>query len=83
MSPQQIIKDLIKVKLTKNQQAALESFIDSMGLEVFKNSNLLKVINRSEFGSVPKELSKWNIKNGRMLDELKELRAKEIVLFTS
>lgn len=76
------ITELVKVKLTNNQLQALESFINDRGLERFKNSNLLKVINRGDFDAVPNELAKWIVDNGRRLPELVELREKEIALFT-
>lgn len=81
MSSKQIIKDLVKVTLTKNQQTALESFIDSMGEDVFKNSTLLKVINRNEFEMVSAELARWNIQSGKRSVELSALRQQEIDLF--
>ena len=76
------IKELVRTELTKNQIFALESFITDRGEEIFKNSNLLKVINRSDFDAVPAELAKWIIANGRHRPELAELREKEIALFT-
>ena len=81
MSSKQIIKDLVKVALTKNQQTALESFIDSMGEDVFKNSTLLKVINRNEFELASTELARWNIQSGKRSVELSALRQQEIDLF--
>jgi len=77
-----LIKELVRIELTKNQTLALESFITDRGEEIFKNSNLLKVINRGDFDAVPKELSKWVVENGRVRPELAELRQKEITLFT-
>ena len=47
-----ILKELVRVELTKNQKLALESFITDRGEEIFKNSNLLKVINRGDFDAV-------------------------------
>lgn len=76
------IKELVRTELTKNQILALESFITDRGEEIFKNSNLLKVINRNDFDAVPAELAKWVIDSGRRRPELEELRQKEIILFT-
>jgi lysozyme len=77
-----ILKELVRTELTKNQILALESFIADRGEEIFKNSNLLKVINRGDFDAVPNELAKWVVDNGRRRLELAELREKEIALFT-
>ena len=76
------IKELVRTELTKNQILALESFVADRGEEIFKNSNLLKVINRGDFDAVPSELAKWTIQNGKRSPELVELREKEITLFT-
>jgi len=77
-----LLKELVRIELTKNQILALESFITDRGEEIFKNSNLLKVINRGDFDAVPSELAKWTVDSGRLSTELKELREKEIMLFT-
>jgi lysozyme len=58
------------------------SFVDDRGTTIFKNSNLLKVINKNDFDSVPSELAKWVIENGRHRPELEQLRQQEIALFT-
>jgi len=79
---EKIVKDLVKVTLTESQTAALVSFIDDRGQTIFKNSNLLKVINKNDFDAVPTELKKWVIENGKVRSELELLRQKEISLFT-
>jgi len=79
---EKIVKDLVKVTLTESQTAALVSFIEDRGQTIFKNSNLLKVINKNDFNSVPNELKKWVIENGKVRSELELLRQKEISLFT-
>jgi lysozyme len=76
------IKPLIKVDLTTNQAAAIESFVECRGITAFKNSNLLKAINRGDFDNVPTELAKWAVEQGRVKEELTKLRQKEIELFT-
>jgi lysozyme len=76
------IKELVRTELTKNQILALESFIKDRGEDIFKNSTLLKAINRNDFAAVPSELSKWVVNNGRRDLQLVELREKEIALFT-
>lgn len=78
----QSITELVKVKLTNNQLQALESFINDRGLEIFKNSTLLKVINRNELDQVPSELRKWTVSDGRKSIELANLREQEIALFS-
>ena len=79
---EKLVKDLVKVKLTESQTAAIVSFVNDRGTTIFKNSNLLKVINKNDFEAVPIELAKWVIENGRHRTELELLRQKEIALFT-
>jgi GH24 family phage-related lysozyme (muramidase) len=79
---EKLVKDLVKVKLTESQTAAIVSFVNDRGQTIFKNSNLLKVINKNDLEAVPIELAKWVIENGKVRPELEELRQKEIALFT-
>ena len=79
---EKLVKDLVKVKLTESQTAAIVSFVTDRGTTIFKNSNLLKVINKNDFEAVPTELAKWVIENGKRRPELELLRQKEIALFT-
>lgn len=77
-----LIKDLVKVDLTRSQISALESFVEDRGAAIFRNSNLLKAINRSDFDTAIAEFRKWVVDAGRHRDDLVELREKEIALFT-
>lgn len=77
-----IFQDLVKVALTDNQQAAVASFVADRGIAAFKNSNLLKVINRGEFELAAEEFNRWVVANGKFSEELAALRQKEIELFT-
>lgn len=77
-----LIKELVKIKLTSSQTAAIESFVNDRGIAIFRNSNLLKAINRSDFDSAVDEFRKWTVDSGRQKTELAELREKEIALFT-
>lgn len=82
MTTKKIINDLVKVKLNNNQIKALTSFIECRGVSAFKNSNLLKAINREDFERVPDELAKWVVDSGRLNPNLKSVRQHEIELFT-
>jgi len=76
------IKELVKTKLNKNQTQAIEMFIEHLGSDVFKNSTLLKVLNKNELGSVPTELARWCMASGRHSEEMAQQRQIEIDLFT-
>ncbi len=77
-----LIKDLVKVELTKSQIAALESFIGDRGISIFRNSSLLKAINRSDNETIIVEFRKWILDAGKPSQRLVDLREQEIVLFT-
>lgn len=77
------LSSLLKVNLNINQKAAIQSFVDDRGIEIFKNSRLLKVINSNNFELVPDEFRKWVVANGKLLPELVILREQEINLFIS
>lgn len=81
MNTKKLIKELVRVELNPNQFAAIESFVQDRGIEIFKNSNLLKVINRNELHLVAEELGRWVVQNGRHDPQLSELRHAEIELF--
>ena len=76
------IKDLVRVDLNKNQTQAIESFVEHLGVNVFKNSTLLKVLNKNDFDLVPQELARWIKTNGKVSEEMVEQRQVEIDLFT-
>jgi lysozyme len=82
MITKEVIKELVKIKLTKNQTTALESFINDRGIEIFKNSSLLKKINQNDLTAVPAEFARWTVQNGRQEANLAILRQQEIELFT-
>ncbi len=77
-----LIRDLVKVELTKSQISAIESFINDRGAAIFRNSNLLKAINRNDVDAAVVEFRRWTVDGGKYRDDLVELREKEISLFT-
>jgi lysozyme len=82
MTTKEVVKELVKTNLTKNQTAAIESFVSDRGIEIFKNSSLLKALNRNDLAAVPAELARWIVHNGRRDYSLVTLREQEIALFT-
>lgn len=53
------VEQSVKVTLTDNQFAALVSFTYNVGIGAFKNSTLLKKLNKGEYDAVPSEMMKW------------------------
>ena len=73
--------EVVKVKLTKNQEDALVSFIYNCGIGNFKKSTLLKKLNAGDYESIPNELMKWVNGGGKALKGLWRRRASEALLF--
>ena len=69
--------------LNQNQFDALVSFTYNVGVGAFKNSTLLKVVNKdpNNFDEVNKQLMRWVRAGGKVLDGLKKRRSKEIELY--
>lgn len=74
---------LIKVKLNANQFGALVSFAYNVGLEAFKNSTLLRLLNAGDYKSVPDQLRRWNKNDGKVMKGLTNRREAEIVLWNT
>lgn len=55
------INRLVKVPLAQEQFDALVHFVFNVGNGAFKNSTLLKKLNRSDYSAVSNEIRKWNI----------------------
>lgn len=72
---------LVRVPLTENQLAALTSFAYNVGLNHFKLSTMLKLINQRDFTGAAKQLDRWVYGGGRKLPGLIKRRAEERKLF--
>jgi lysozyme len=75
------VRKLIKVKLNNNQFGALVSFAYNIGLEAFKNSTLLRLLNSGDYSSVPAQMRRWNKNDGKVMKGLINRREDEIKLW--
>jgi lysozyme len=55
----------IKIEVTQNQFDALVSLAYNIGLGAFKNSTLLRQLNRGNFVGASQEFLRWNKSNGK------------------
>lgn len=76
-----LVRSLVKVPLTDNQQGALVSFVFNVGGENFRKSTLLKRLNKGEYDAVPSELAKWKYNDGKVMKGLINRRAAEAGLW--
>ena len=77
------ILPMIKVNLTDGQMAACLSFAFNVGHRAFRDSTLLKKLNKSDFKGALAEFERWVYDNGKYVEGLKNRRHKEMELFTS
>jgi len=77
------IKNLVQVPLNQNQYDALVSFAYNVGAGAFKNSELLKKLNISDYKGAADEFLKWNKSKGKVLKGLTRRREEERKLFLS
>lgn len=75
------IESIVNVELTDDQYIALCSFVYNVGIESFKNSTMLRLINQNKLEAASKQFSLWNHVNGVVCDGLTNRRRKEQLLF--
>ncbi|MFT6072617.1 MAG: GH24 family phage-related lysozyme (muramidase) [Alphaproteobacteria bacterium] len=75
------IKPLIKVPLLPHQNMALISLTFNIGVTAFKNSTLLKKLNRSEYRQAAQQFDRWIYAKGKRLKGLIKRRSAEKKLF--
>jgi lysozyme len=73
----------VKVTVSQAQFDALVSFAYNVGLRNFERSSVLKAVNESDFGAVPRRLALWTKAAGIVLPGLIRRRAAEAELFAS
>ena len=75
------ISKLVDVPLNQNQYDALVSFVYNIGETQFRNSTLLRVLNRGDYKGAAKQLLRWEYDNGRKVLGLSKRRKIEKVFF--
>ena len=71
------VNSCLKVKVTQSMFNALVSFTYNVGFSAFKNSTLLKYVNKSQFKKASNEFKKWNKCGGKVLNGLVKRRLLE------
>lgn len=78
---QEAIRQSVEGLLTQNQFNALVSFVFNVGVDAFKKSTMLKLINKGNFDGASKEFTKWNKDNGKEILGLTKRRLLEQAIF--
>lgn len=72
---------LVKVPLNDNQFGALVSFVFNIGSGAFKDSTLLRLLNKGDYDAVPAQLARWDKNDGKRMPGLTQRRAAEAELW--
>jgi lysozyme len=75
------VADRIAVPMTDHEKAAVESFIYNVGAGNFRNSTLLRLINRGQTELAAKQFILWDRADGRALAGLLRRRLAEAQTF--
>ncbi len=80
---QSAICGLVNVPLNDNEYAALVCFTFNVGVGQFRNSTLLKILNKNMHDAVPSQLMRWNKVNGEEMGGLSRRRKAEAKLWNT
>ncbi len=80
---EKVVNENVKVPLSQSQFDTLVSFSFNVGPVAFKNSTLLKVLNKKQYDEVPKQLRRWVYAGGNKVRGLQIRRENEIELWNS
>lgn len=75
------IDALVLVHLEPHQMAALALLADNIGIEAFRKSTLLWLLNSGDYKGAAAQFARWNRGGGRVLPGLVKRRADERALF--
>ena len=75
------IDKLVRVQLTPNRRGALISLAYNIGIQAFKDSTLLALLNAGDYKSTAAQFLRWNKCNGKALKGLTLRREAERELF--
>ena len=77
------VDEIIDVDLSQNQFDALVIFCYNVGINAFKESTLVKLLNQGEYDNVPDQLLRWNKAGGVVVHGLTNRRKAEIKLWNT
>lgn len=77
----QAVINSLKIGVTQNQFDAMVSLAYNIGVGNFRNSTLLRLVNKGDFAKAALEFAKWNKSRGKVLAGLVRRREAERALF--
>jgi lysozyme len=80
---EQAVNSAVEAPLSQHEFDALVSFVYNVGINAFKSSTLLKLLNEDEYEQAADQFPGWDHVNGIVVPGLAERRAAERALFLS
>lgn len=80
---EKVVNETVNVPLNQNQFDTLVSFAFNVGMNAFRGSTLLKLLNQGQYDQVPEQLRRWVRDTGKVVQGLVNRREKEIVLWNT
>ncbi len=80
---EKFVADQVQVELKPHQFDTLVSFTFNVGNSAFKNSTLLKILNKGNYSEIPNQLTRWIYSGGKKIRGLINRRNNEIALWNS
>ncbi|MGC9309319.1 MAG: lysozyme [Candidatus Nanoarchaeia archaeon] len=80
-SRERVVREYVDVNLSQQQYDALVSFVYNVGEEAFRNSTLLRKLNKGDYEGASQEFGRWVYANGQKLEGLERRRDIEARLF--
>lgn len=71
----------VKTPLSQSEFDALVSFVFNVGCQAFRNSTLLRLVNRGEMDDAAEQFARWNRAGGKAVKGLTNRRLAERELF--
>ena len=78
---ERVVTRSVNAEINQNQFDALVSFVYNVGAGHFRNSTLLKKLNKNDFDGASDEFLRWNKQAGKVLNGLTKRRKAEKKLF--
>lgn len=76
-----VVSGAVTVPLTQSEYDALVSFTFNVGAKAFRDSTLLRLLNRSQHDAAADQFARWNQAGGKVVFGLTKRRAAERSMF--
>jgi lysozyme len=80
---QAVVKVMVTVSLSKNQETALSSLCYNIGRTAFFRSTLVNNLNIGDYNGVPFQMSRWKYAGGKIIKGLILRREREIQVWNT